>query len=159
MNNEELNFHLKLVQKLKAINQSHSKQARAKTLIKAREVIKGLLIDDKYDVEIDLIDQIDQLLKNENMKQSKNELGKRKQEENIIQLIEHHTKKLAREKDLALDLLKNISLILIRMSDSQNYMIYLYDTLNGNHEVLKFTQTSFDIATSSTIEYTGQIQE
>ena len=56
-----------------------------------------------------------------------------------MQLIEHHTKELEREKDTIVDLLKNVSPILLKMLKSLNYMTNLDETLKRTHKALQVT--------------------
>ena len=63
MSNEELDHHYKIVWRFKILRLSSKKQKWAQTLIKSQEVIKGLVIDAKYDTNAYLISQLEKLLK------------------------------------------------------------------------------------------------
>jgi hypothetical protein len=61
-------------------------------------VIKGIVTDAKYDINVDRICQLEKPLKNIDINELAGEIGIRKQKEKFMQLIEHHTKELAKEK-------------------------------------------------------------
>lgn len=61
-------------------------------------MIKGIVTDAKYYTNVDRIGQLKKPLKNIDINESAGEIGIRKQKEKFMQLIEYHTKELAKEK-------------------------------------------------------------
>ena len=70
---------------------------------------RGLATDDQYDVDIDIISQLGQLIENVDIDKAIGEIGIEKLKENIIQIFGKHTNKLIGAKNAAMELLKGIN--------------------------------------------------